>query len=98
MVYVDDLMVLSTSNHAEDVVARIREEWETSKPEEVKEGVKTKFLGIEITKMRDGFHTSQEDYIVDKLSEKAEGKEEKKRRYLAPLPKEMMICQRKKKR
>ena len=30
-------------------------------------------------------------WVVDKLKEKDEGKEERKRRYLAPLPKEMMM-------
>ena len=66
LVYVDDIMVLSTPALIADVIAELRKTWELSTPELLEEG-SVHYRGVEIRKGEGGVLVHQESYTRDLL-------------------------------
>ena len=66
VVYVDDMLMMSTEEILREVLQTIQKEWATSPPEWLgSESVR--FLGMEISEHPDGFLANQMNYICDKV-------------------------------
>ena len=64
VVYVDDLLICSTDPIIQAVADAVRKMWQTSNLALASEGT-VRFLGIEISKIRNGFALNQEPYIKE---------------------------------
>ena len=68
LVYVDDLLILGSSEVVEAVVAAIQSKWETSTPEMIGMSKEVRFLGAELWRREDGvWMITQANYIKDLL-------------------------------
>eukprot|EP00435_Cladocopium_sp_Y103_P026573 s3094_g6.t1 len=68
LVYVDDLLNLSSEDIAQDLIQAIRAKWETSQPEKVGMVKEVRFLGAELWRRDDGaWIMTQTNYIKDLL-------------------------------
>ena len=66
--YVDDLLLLGSENLAVQWVQEIQKKWEVSEPEKVEEDRPTRFLGMELSRSKEGcWHAKQEAYTKDLL-------------------------------
>ena len=67
LVYVDDMMVLSTRKIINDVIAELGKTWELSKPELLEDG-NVHYRGVEIRKGEGGILVHQDSYTRELLS------------------------------
>ena len=67
MMYVDDALILGSEETVKEVIGKMKEVWELSKPEWIGEEVPVRFLGMDLWKGKYGFFISQEAYIRDVL-------------------------------
>ena len=65
VIYVDDLLVMTTEEIHRLVLEVIQAQWGTSDPEFLKDGA-VKFLGMELSEHELGYFASQRSYIEDK--------------------------------
>ena len=72
LVYVDDVLILSEEENVQQMLDRIGQEWETSKPEWLQSDGPVKFLGMEIRRFPQGMFLSQETYLADLLERNGE--------------------------
>ena len=70
------------------VLSQIQKVWQTSTPEEVTEGVKSKFLGMEIVRRGEGLRALQTSYVEDRLESNLGGDWREARDSAMPCPKE----------
>ena len=82
LIYVDDMLILSLRDVAEEVIRELQREWETSKPEWLGR-TSVRFLGMEITLHEAGYLANQANYIWDKAGT------ESTRKATAPVTKEL---------
>ena len=67
LVYVDDMMVLSTPEIISDVIAELGKKWELSKPELLEDG-NVHYRGVEIQRSEGGVLVHQGSYTQELLS------------------------------
>ena len=68
LVYVDDLLVLGTSEATKAMILAVRQKWETSEPECIGITNEVRFLGTELWRKEDGtWLMTQANYIKDLL-------------------------------
>ena len=67
MMYVDDALILGGAEVVKEVVEKMREVWEISKPEWLGDEAPVRFLGMDLWKGNYGVFVSQEAYIRDVL-------------------------------
>ena len=66
--YVDDLLLLGSDEVAIEWVKEIQRKWEVSEPEKVEEDKPTRFLGMELSRSKEGgWSAKQEAYTKDLL-------------------------------
>ena len=89
LVYVDDMLISGQGDLPDLVLQQIQRVWQTSPPEEVVEGVKSKFLGMEIAKKGEILYALQTAYVEDRLETNLGGEWKEARDSSMPCPKEI---------
>ena len=90
LVYVDDMMIAGKGETTERLLSKIQEIWQTSEPERISEGVTSKFLGMEISKVEDEVRATQTSFIKERLSTNFGEDWENERGATAPCGRDLM--------
>lgn len=89
LVYVDDMLITGRDEVVTRTLEKIQRVWQTSTPEEVADGVSTKFLGMEIVKKGEVIRALQTSYVEDRLETNLGGDWKKAKETWMPCPKEI---------